>query len=97
MYVDYQLAFKICALDSLYSRRENINFKFVMKCKQHKINNSMFPLNTSTDTHNMRRREKYKVNMTHTQNIQNVHHTIDLMTMKINLKRRDKVALRGPR
>ena len=63
----YQSAFEMCGLDSLYSRRENISLKFAIKCTHRKINNFMFPFNTSTDTHNLRRRKNYKVNLAHTE------------------------------
>ena len=67
MYVDYQSALEMCGLDTLYARRENRSLHFAINCTHHKPNKSMFPLNPSTYTHNMRRREKYKVNMAHTE------------------------------
>ena len=36
------------------------------KCTLHKSNMSMFPLNPSQDTHTVRHREKFKVNVSHT-------------------------------
>ena len=67
MYMDYQSALEMCGLESLHTRRENRSLQFAIKCTKHKISKAMFPLNPSADTHNMRGREKYKVNMAHTE------------------------------
>ena len=66
MFIDYNSALEMCALKSLYKRREDRSLSFAIKCTKHETNKSMFPLNPSQDTHTVRHREKYLVNKSHT-------------------------------
>ena len=66
MYIDYISALEMCAIKSLFDRRESRSLSFAIKCTLHKSNMSMFPLNPSQDTHTVSRREKFKVNVSHT-------------------------------
>ena len=67
MYVDYTSALEMCGLKSLHMRRDDKIIQFALKCTKHQHNQRIFPLNPSTDTHNVRHREKFKVNMAHTE------------------------------
>ena len=82
MYVDYTSALEMCGLQTLHMRREHRSLKFALKCTQHETNKSMFPLNPSEDTHDVRHREKYKVNKTHTETYQKS--TIPFLQNKLN-------------
>ena len=67
MYVSYEAALEMCGLEALHSRRENRCLQFGMKCLTRKTLGELFPLNPKTDTHNVRRREKFKVNPARTE------------------------------
>ena len=67
MYVDYHSALEMCGIESLHIRREHRSLQFALKCRKHNFNQTMFPLNPSEDTHEVRNREKYKVNKSHTE------------------------------
>ena len=67
MYVDYTSALEMCGLKSLHMRREHRSIQFALKCTKHQLNQRIFPLNPSTDTHDVRHRKKFKVNMAHTE------------------------------
>ena len=54
MYVDYDSALEMCGLQSLHMRREHRSLQFAIKCTKHQINKEMFPLNQSTDIHDIR-------------------------------------------
>ena len=43
---------------------ETIKVQFAVKCVRHPTNKDMFPINPTTDTHNVRNRECFKVNKT---------------------------------
>ena len=67
MYVSHEAALEMCGLTTLHMRREHRSLQFAIKCTKHNINQSMFPLNPTQDTHFIRRREKFKVNKHHTE------------------------------
>ena len=46
-YTNYESALKICSLDTLYQRRSDRMFNFVIKCTQDKFNKKPFPLNVN--------------------------------------------------
>jgi hypothetical protein len=62
MYVSYTAALEMCGLDTLHMRREKRSLQFGLKCVRHPTNKTMFPLNPTVDTHNIRNREKFLVN-----------------------------------
>ena len=67
MYISYIAALEMCGLQTLYMCREQRSLQFALKCTRHIINKHMFPLNRSSDTHNVRNREMFHVNKTHTE------------------------------
>ena len=67
MYVSYEAALEMCGLQALHVRREHRSLEFALKCVRHDSNKTMFPLNPSTDTHEVRNREVFKVNKCHTE------------------------------
>ena len=67
MYVDYDSALEMCGLQRLHMRREHKNLQFALRCLKNKTTMPMFPPNPSTDTHNLRYREKFLVNKCHTE------------------------------
>ena len=66
MYVTNDSALETCGLETLHERREHRALKFALKCNNHKDMKTMFPLNPTTDTHDIRKQEVFKVNKTHT-------------------------------
>ena len=66
MYVTHEAALEICGLETLYLRRERNSLNFAIKCTKHTINQAMFPLNPTLDTHEVRKIEKFKVNKART-------------------------------
>ena len=67
MYVDSEAAQEMCGLESLHTRRERRSLNFALKCTKHPTNQEIFPHNPSQDTHNIRSREKFKVNRSNTE------------------------------
>ena len=67
MYVTHEAALEMCGLETLYLRREKKSLTFAIKCTKHTINQAMFPLNPTLDTHQIRKREKFKVNKARTE------------------------------
>ena len=63
MYISYESALEMCNLQSLHERRETRSLNFALKCVQHPTNSRLFPRNQSADTHSLRRREKFHVNL----------------------------------
>lgn len=82
MYVAYHSALEMCGIESLHIRREHRSLQFALKCRKHNINQTMFPLNPSEDTHEVRNREKYKVNKSHTEAYKKS--TIPFLQRKLN-------------
>ena len=64
MYVEYSAALEMCGLETLHDRRDHKSLQFAIKCVGHPTNKDIFPKNPSTDTHNVRNREHFKVNKT---------------------------------
>lgn len=64
MYVDHSSSLEMCGLQTLHDRREHRSLQFALKCTKHTTNSEIFPPNPSTDPHNMRDREHFKVNKT---------------------------------
>ena len=62
MYIEYSSALEMCGLTTLFLRREKRSLDFALKCINHPVNSLMFPTNPSLDTHEIRNREKFKVN-----------------------------------
>ena len=67
MYVDYDSALEMCGLQSLNMRREHRSLQFSIKCTKHQTNQEMFPLNQTTDIHDIRNREIFHVNKANTE------------------------------
>ena len=67
MYIDYPSALEMCALNTLYSRREERSLSFAIKSSNHKTNKQMFPLNPIIDNHSVRDHEKFFVNKARTE------------------------------
>ena len=82
MYVDYDSALEMSGLKSLHMRREHRSLQFAIKCTKHITNKDMFPLNQSTDTHDVRNREKFHVNKAYTETYRNS--TIPYLQRKLN-------------
>ena len=74
MYVDYNAALEMCALQTLHNRREHRSLHFALKCIKYPTNKSMFPANPSTDTHPVRNRELFNVNRAHTESFKPIHY-----------------------
>ena len=72
-YIDYDSALELCDLEKLFSRRENRCLSFGLRCLKHKKHKSMFPLNDEeiTSTHDVRHRNKFKVNFARTSTYKN--------------------------
>ena len=66
MYVTYDSALEMCGLETLHERRDHRALKFALKCNNNKGMKTIFPLNPTTDTREIRKREVFKVNKTHT-------------------------------
>ena len=66
-YISYEDALEKCGLQALSARREKRCLQFGLKSLPHPITSSLFPLNPTSDTHNVRRREKIKVNSARTE------------------------------
>ena len=64
MYVEYSAALEMCGLETVHDRRDHKSLQFAIKCVKHPTNKDIFPINPSTDTHNVRNREHFKVNKT---------------------------------
>ena len=62
--------------------RENKSLQFALKSEKHPTNHTIFPLNPSTDTHNVRNREKFKVNKARTELYKNS--TIPYLQRRLN-------------
>ena len=82
MYVDYNSALEMCGIDSLHMRREHRSLQIALKCTKHLLNQKLFPLNPSIDTHEVRNREKYKVNGSRTEDYRKS--TIPFLQRKLN-------------
>ena len=65
---DYERALQICALKSLFARRENRMLDFGKKCLKHPTLKRLFPLNNTifNDPHSVRMHELYHVNKART-------------------------------
>ena len=63
MYVDYVSSLEMCGLTTLFTRHENRALQFALKCIKHPTNSAISPKNASQDTHLIRNREAFKVNM----------------------------------
>ena len=66
MYVDYESALEMCGLQDLHTRREHRSLQFALKCLKNDNTTNMFPHNPSTDPNELRHRDKFKVNKSHT-------------------------------
>ena len=66
-YISYEAAMEMCGLESLSQRRENRCLKFGIRCSRNITTSAIFPCNPTTDTHNIRKREFYKVNSSRTE------------------------------
>ena len=66
MYIGYELALEMIALETLFDLRLKRCLDFSMKCANHVRNNRLFPLNTQTNTHNVRNHETFQVNFAKT-------------------------------
>jgi hypothetical protein len=66
-YISYEAAMEMCGLESLSQRRENRCLKFGIWCSRNITTSATFPCNPTTDTHNIRKREFYKVNSSRTE------------------------------
>ena len=71
MYVSYTAALEMCGLQSLADRRQKRCLDFALKCAQHPKMERLFPQNLETGEHNLRQREKFKVNFASTKAYQN--------------------------
>ena len=60
--MDHSTALEMCGLETLHERREPRSPKFALKCTKNSIISDIFPPKPSTDTHNVRNREPFKVN-----------------------------------
>ena len=83
MYVSYDAALEMCGLQALHIRRENRSLEIALKCVRHESNKIMFLLNPSTDTHEVRNREVFKVKKCHTQSYRKF--SIPTLQRKLNL------------
>ena len=70
MFIDYDTALEICALQKLSERRQSHCLSFVKRCLRNKQAAGMFPLNPEVPL-NLRFTEKYQVNFAHTENYKN--------------------------
>ena len=66
MYIGYEAALEMTGLETLSDRRTKRCLDFSLKCAKHVRNNRLFPLNTDTDTHNVRNHETFQVNFART-------------------------------
>ena len=82
IYVDYNSALEMCGIVSLHMRREHRTLQFALSYTKHKLNQNLFPLNPSIDTHEVRNREKYKVNTIRTEEYNK--YTIPSLQQKLN-------------
>ena len=71
MYVNYEAALEMCGLLTLHERRERRSLQFALKCTKHPVNKNIFPLNSTLDQHEVRNREVFRVNKSHTQTYKN--------------------------
>ena len=62
MYINYEAALEMTALQTLHQRRLNRCLDFSLKCVKHPRNTRLFPLNPSTSEHFLRTREPFQVN-----------------------------------
>jgi hypothetical protein len=62
MYIEYSSALEMCGLTTLFLRREKRSLDFALKCIKHPVNSLIFPTNPTLDTHDIRNRERFKVN-----------------------------------
>ena len=67
MFIDFDTALEICALQKLSQRRQSHCLFFAKGCLRNKQTASMFPLNPEVPL-NLRYTEKYQVNFAHTEN-----------------------------
>ena len=82
MYVSYDAVLEMCGLKSLSKQREERSLIFALKCVKHPTNSSMFPMNQTKDTHEVRHRETFKVNKAYTECYQKS--TIPHMQRRLN-------------
>ena len=66
MYIGYEVALEMTGLETLFDRRLKRCLDFSMKCANHVRNNRLFPLNTQTNTHDVRNHETFQVNFAKT-------------------------------
>ena len=62
MYLDYESALEMCALQPLFKRRQERCLSFALKCIKHPRNNRLFPLNPNLGQNKIREREMFQVN-----------------------------------
>ena len=67
MYISYSAALEMCGLESLYDRRQKRCLDFALKSVKHPRNKKIFPLNEVSHRHEMRDKEKYRVNFARTE------------------------------
>ena len=67
MYIDYESALEMCALDTLHTRRINRCLKFSLKCLKHTRNQKIFPFNTRIHGQGQTSKELYEVNWAKTE------------------------------
>ena len=91
MYISYTAALEMCGLRTLYMRREEKGLKFALKCTTHMTNKTMFPLNKTKDTHEIRQRETYSVNKSRTETYK--RSTIPYLQRRLNEHIAKKVRL----
>ena len=70
MFINYDTALEICALQKLSERRKSHCLSFAKRCLKNVQTKSMFPLNPDLPQ-NLRHPEKYQVNFTHTESYKN--------------------------
>ena len=83
-YIDYEQALRSCKLSRISQRRENRALSFAHKALSHPKHKTMFPIseNYSSNPHNIRSKEKYKVNFARTTRYQQSY--IPYMQTRLN-------------
>ena len=70
MFIDYDTALEICALQKLSQRRLSHCLSFAKRCLKNKQTSTMFPINPDLPLP-LRHPEKFQVNFAHTENYKN--------------------------
>ena len=70
-YENYQTALEYLGLESLEVRRKQRCLDFALKCIKHPRNHRLFPVKQNNNNHDMRTKEKFKVNFARTTTYQN--------------------------